>query len=580
MALKGIKGQFYYGPNRFSDHKVLVISYSASQDAVNFDLSSLKRIIPGAVQQLMPMDELLRHGRFESLNELLIFLVKTFLNMKGDLKLDVQIKAAEADGYHLIVDWDYEAVATHATNLALFLISFLSESDQISEQEAFKRFNTMIDSLMFSLPFEIVQVMNQRARKRNIPFYYAGMSSQVFLYGQGINGIIYNHASNSNDSLFGYFLAKDKMQASSFLSSLGFPVTTQKVVGTLQDCKNAVEEIGFPAVIKPLSGKGGKGVTTNIQSFEEVADAFELAMRDSDGKILVENYAEGQIYRITITQGKLNSLYLMNPAHVMGDGRSSILQLIQNVNQKREEDRKQGMRFKNLAIDDAAMKVMSQQGFTPNSIPKDGERVNLRTVGNRASGGTFERLPFEQMHPDVHEMMLTMFKAFKIDNLGVDYISDDISRSWRETGTIIEVNPFISVDNILADNIFASQFPENKDARIKTILYVSDEQHKALEHYEGLLETESGVGFVSHDKTLFGGGDMHMPEDTIYKHCVGMFLNPTCSCLMVHLSAEDITAEGLPIDCFDHCYIDQGSTSENDEIKSWLEKYVGSVHVH
>ncbi len=579
MAITGIKGQFYYGPNQFADHKVLVIRYRLSQDVMNLDLSSLKRIIPGTVQQLMPMDELLREDRFQDLNELLVFLVRVFLNMKGDLQLGVEVQRGSDGHYNLIVDWDYEAVANHATNIALFLMSYLTSKGQISEQDAFKRFNSMIDSLMFSLPFEIVQVMNQRARKRNIPFYHTYMSSQVFLYGQGKQGIIYNHASNSNDSLFGYYLAKDKMQASSFLASIGFPVTKQNVVTTLEDCKKAVQEIGFPAVIKPLTGKGGQGVTTNIKTLDEVPEAFEIAKKDSDGKILVENFAEGQIYRITITQGKLNSLYLMNPAHVIGDGQSSILELIQQVNSKREEDRKKGIRFKSLAVDDVAMKVMSQQGFTPTSIPKDGQRVNLRTVGNRASGGTFERLPFEQMHPDVLEMMLTMFRAFKIDNLGIDYISNDISQSWRDSGTIIEVNPFISVDDILADNIFASQFPEDKDARIKTILIVSESERKALSFYDSILKQESGVGFLSNDKMLFDGGKMKMPDNTIYKHCVGMFLNPDCTELVVHQTARDIMNDGLPLDYFDQCYIDQASKAENDEITSWLEKFVGSIHV-
>ena len=73
-------------------------------------------------------------------------------------------------------------------------------------------------------------------------------------------------------------LAADKEETNGILRDLGLPVPTQKLVRRARDAVRAAERIGYPVVLKPLSGNHGRGVSINLKTQSEVETAFEKAV--------------------------------------------------------------------------------------------------------------------------------------------------------------------------------------------------------------------------------------------------------------------------------------------------------------
>ncbi len=92
----------------------------------------------------------------------------------------------------------------------------------------------------------------------------------------------------------------------------------------VRDAEDAVEAagyIGFPVVVKPVDGNHGRGVSVNLTTDAEVADAFEIAVDEGSG-VVVESMILGDDHRLLVIDGKLVAAARRMPGHVVGDGRT------------------------------------------------------------------------------------------------------------------------------------------------------------------------------------------------------------------------------------------------------------------
>jgi cyanophycin synthetase len=92
-----------------------------------------------------------------------------------------------------------------------------------------------------------------------------------------------------------------------------------------------VKSVGFPLVFKPLDGNHGKGASINVKTFEEAVEAFAHAKKYSR-KIIVEKFITGYDFRVLVINNRFIAAALREPAHVIGDGKSTIKQLIDKEN--------------------------------------------------------------------------------------------------------------------------------------------------------------------------------------------------------------------------------------------------------
>ena len=93
-----------------------------------------------------------------------------------------------------------------------------------------------------------------------------------------------------------------------------------------------------------------------------------------------------------------------------------------------------------LELDDAADRLLKDKGYGHDSVPPAGEVVFLRKTANLSTGGTAIDVT-DVIHPDNLLMAERAIRAVGLDIGGVDFLTTDITRSFRDTGgAICEIN--------------------------------------------------------------------------------------------------------------------------------------------
>ncbi len=174
------------------------------------------------------------------------------------------------------------------------------------------------------------QSIVNEATKKGISHLRLNEESYVQL-GQGVHQRRIQATMMDNTSALGVEIADDKESTKKLLSSMGIPIPEGFSVETEEEALQAAEEIGYPVVVKPLVGNHGRGITVNITNREELKLAFEIADKICETS-LVEKYLEGFDYRILVIDGKFVAAALREPAYVIGNGTSSIGDLIDEIN--------------------------------------------------------------------------------------------------------------------------------------------------------------------------------------------------------------------------------------------------------
>ena len=233
----------------------------------------------------------------------------------------------------------------------------------------------------------------------------------------------------------------DKEDTHNLLKDLGLPVPLQIMVRSERDCVRAARRIGYPVVVKPLDANHGRGVSINLNDDRQVAAAHAKALESARGRnVLVESYVEGLDHRMLVVNNELVAVAKRVPGHVVGDGRQTIEQLIAEVNLDPRRGIGHEKVLTRLQLDHQAERLMSKAGNDKDTVLPEGEIFYLRSTANLSTGGTAIDMT-DVVHPDNREMAQRAVQAVGLDVGGVDFLTEDISRSYKEVGgAIVEVN--------------------------------------------------------------------------------------------------------------------------------------------
>jgi len=278
----------------------------------------------------------------------------------------------------------------------------------------------------------------EAAEERGVPWIRLNRYSLV-QFGHGKFQRRIQATTTGNTSNIAVDLASDKEETNALLRDLGLPVPQQRLVYKAADAVRAAERIGYPVVIKPLRGNHGRGVSIGVGTAEDVAVAFEKA-REHGRAIVVEQYVSGFDHRLLVIDGELIAAAKRVPGHVIGDGKRSVEELVDHVNRDPRRGVGHEKVLTRLELDHQALRLLSQRGYEPATVPPAGEVIYLRSTGNLSTGGTAIDVT-DIIHPDNRDMAIRAIKGIGLDIGGVDFLTADISKSYRETGGgICEVN--------------------------------------------------------------------------------------------------------------------------------------------
>jgi cyanophycin synthetase len=346
--------------------------------------------------------------------------------------------------YNMVFQYKDAAVGRQASKLSLDLIGSLlpedlkfdgAPGDNWDFEEERDRFIRYAQRREFG---PSTASLVKAAEDRDIPWLRLNRYSLV-QFGHGRYQQRIQATTTGRTSNIAVELASDKEETNEILRDLGLPVPLQMLVRSSSDAVRAAERIGYPVVLKPLAGNHGRGVAINLRTPDEVEVGFEKA-REHGSTIIVESYIEGFDHRLLVVNGELVAAAKRVPGHVVGDGKHTIEELVAIVN----EDPRRGVGHEKvltrLEFDHQAERLLEKVGYDRGTVPKDGEIVYLRSTANLSTGGTSIDVT-DVIHPDNREMAIRAIKAIDLDIGGVDFLTKDITESYREAGGgICEVN--------------------------------------------------------------------------------------------------------------------------------------------
>jgi cyanophycin synthetase len=280
----------------------------------------------------------------------------------------------------------------------------------------------------------------EEAASRGIPWIRLNKYSLCQL-GYGANQKRIQATVTSETSSIGVELACDKEDTKYLLEQAEVEVPRGDIIRRERSLEDACSYVGYPLVIKPVDGNHGRGITVDIQNYETALEAFGNAKDSSrSGAIIVEKFIRGQDYRLLVINNVLTAAALRTPAHVIGDGKSTIQELVDKVN----EDPRRGYGHENvltkIKINDLTKTIIKDAGYTVDDVIPEGEQLLLKDTANLSTGGTAQDVT-DIMHPANVAMAERISKIIDLDICGIDVMTSDISKPLSETGgAVLEVN--------------------------------------------------------------------------------------------------------------------------------------------
>jgi cyanophycin synthetase len=276
------------------------------------------------------------------------------------------------------------------------------------------------------------------AEARGIPWLRMNEQSLIQL-GHGKHQQRIQATVTGRTSYIAVELAQDKEETNKILAAIGLPVPQQRLVRTAERAVAAAHRLGFPVVTKPYNGNHGRGISIRLMDDESVRKGFELAKAESSS-VIVETYLEGEDHRLLVVNGELIAATRRTPGHVVGDGVSTVRQLVDNVN----KDPRRGVGHEKVMtrinLDEQADMMLARVNMTPDSVPAKDQVVMLRSTANLSTGGTATDVT-DIIHPDNRDMAVRAVVAIGLDVGGVDFLIKDITQSYKSIGGgICEVN--------------------------------------------------------------------------------------------------------------------------------------------
>ncbi len=274
------------------------------------------------------------------------------------------------------------------------------------------------------------------ATDRRIPFIRLNDGNLVQL-GHGARQRRIWTAETERTSAIGESIARDKDLTKTLLQGCGVPVPVGQVAASPEAAWEAARELGLPVVVKPSDGNHGRGVTLDLRTREDVEAAWKVAEHHGS-EVLVERFIPGHEHRVLVVGGKVVAAARGESAWIVGDGHSTVVQLIDSqLNTDPRRGTSEDHPLNRLIPDeDAVIQLdLQRQGVTTSSIPEAGRRLLIQRNGNVAIDCT------DLIHPEVEHAVTLAARVVGLDIAGIDVVCEDIGRPLQEQGgAIVEVN--------------------------------------------------------------------------------------------------------------------------------------------
>lgn len=404
------------------------------------------------------------------------------------------------------------------------------------------------------------EAIYEAARRAKIPVERIGKDSLLRL-GTGNRQKFVQATITSQTSYLAVENACDKQATKDLLQASGLPVPNGTVVASVKDFTEAAAKIGYPLVVKPLNGRQGQGVITNIKDGRELLDVVSCMIQEGTDYI-VERYYDGNDFRLLVVDGQLAAASLRVPPFVIGNGEDSIAELIQEENRNPLRGDGHEKPMTKIPANSVAACFLEKQGYSLDFIPEVGQVVQVVGNANLSTGGQAIDVT-DEVHPSIADIAVQAAKAVGLDVAGIDLISQDISAPFHPgTMAIIEVNaaPGIRMHHFpgkgkkrdVGKAIVDYLFKDRSEAAIPVIAVTGTNGKtttvRMVKHFlEGKYST---VGMTNTDGVYIGNKTIDEGDCSGPISARKVLANPIVEAAVLETARGGILREGL---AFHHC---------------------------
>lgn len=466
--------------------------------------------------------------------------------------------------YNVVFSYQEEEVGRYAARAAVRLFLALAEGVPIEEvkralAEDIQKMREIREEVRFGP--STASIVDE-AVSRGIPYIRLNDQSLVQL-GYGVYQKRIQATTTARTSMIAVDIAGNKHATKTLLGDMGVPVPLGYRIRDIDDLTDILERVGFPAVIKPLDGNHGKGATVGIKSLEEAKTAWERA-KEYSRWVIVEQQLQGSDFRALVVNNRLIAVAERIPAHVVGDGKHSIQELIDIVN----SDPRRGYGHENvltqIEIDGQTMRLIKNAGYELDTVLPEGERLFLKTTANISTGGTAIDVT-DEVHPKNVFLFERIARIIGLDVAGIDIIAPNVSEPLKENGGgVIEVNaapgfrmhlaPSEGIGRNVAEHVVDMLFPPGTPSRIPIFAITGTNGKTTTTRLIAHILRNSGraVGFTTTDGTYIGNEQILTGDNTGPVSAQLVLKDPTVEVAVLETARGGIIRSGLG---FDYCDI-------------------------
>jgi cyanophycin synthetase len=460
--------------------------------------------------------------------------------------------------YQVVVQYCEEAVGRLALKLAQQLIEAALHSTAFDAQEAIAQLRDLDESERLGPSTGSIV---DAAVARGIPYRRLTTGSLV-QFGWGAKQRRIQAAEVDATSGVAESIAQDKELTKQLLNAAGVPVPLGRPVKDVDDAWAAALEVGLPVVVKPQDGNQGKGVTVNISSREQLAAAHAAAAEY--GEVMVEKFLPGFDFRLLVVGDRLVAAARRDPPQVIGDGVSTVRQLVDTVNLDPRRGEGHATSLTKIRLDDIAVGRLEAQGLKPDSVPELGQRVVLRNNANLSTGGTATDVT-DTVHPEIAARAVDAAQMVGLHICGVDMVCENMLVPLEDqSGGVVEVNaapglrmhisPSFGRGRPVGEAVMDTLFAPGDDGRIPVVAVTGTNGKTTTARLINHLLASSGLrtGMTNTDGVYVDGRQTDSGDCSGPKSARNVLLHPDVDAAVFEVARGGILREGLG---FDRCQV-------------------------
>ncbi len=462
--------------------------------------------------------------------------------------------------YNVVFAYKEEEVGRYSARAAVKLFLDLAEGKSLDE---LKKILTDEIQAMRELREDVrfgpsTASIVEEAERRGIPYIRLNDRALIQL-GYGKNQRRIQATTTDRTNMISVDIAGNKAATKKLLGEMGIPVPKGYAISEEKELESTVKAVGFPLVVKPLDANHGKGASIGLTTIEEARTAFHKA-KEYSRRVIVEKMLVGEDFRALVVDNKLVAVAERTPAHVVGDGASTVQQLIDKENENPLRGYGHEKVLTLITVDSHTRNLLAAKNYTLETVVPDGEILYLKATANLSTGGTaIDRT--DDTHPANVFLFERIAKIVGLDVAGIDVMAPNVSEPLVENGGgIIEINaapgfrmhlaPSKGIGRNVAEHVVDMLFPTGKPARIPIIAITGTNGKTTTTRLIAHIIRGSGcvVGFTTTDGTYIQNNQIVTGDNTGPVSAQLVLKDPSVQVAVLETARGGIIRSGLGYD--------------------------------